>query len=93
MTRPLSPEQLDRLRWLLEQQDRRLANHPETLHHVTVQLDTDNLWAAQLEAMAEIHGVDIQVLMRRYLSMGFQADLDTLHASEGPRIGRNPRKS
>lgn len=40
------------LRWLLEQRQRRKAGHPETIHHVALELPTDSLWAAQLEGMA-----------------------------------------
>lgn len=89
----LSPEHLDTLRWLVEQRDRRQANHPETLHRVSVELPTDNLWLANLEAMAQLHGATPETLLHGYLIRGLEADLDEVLAAEGRRIGRTPRKA
>lgn len=89
----LSPQQLDTLRWLAEQRDRREAGHPETLHRVSVELPTDNLWLANLEAMADLRGMTWEALMHRYLSRGLEADLDEVLAAEGRRIGRAPGKA
>lgn len=93
MKTPLSPQQLDTLRWLVEQRDRRAAGHPETIHPVSVELPTDNLWLANLEAMADLHGLTREALMHRYLSRGLEADLDEVLAAEGRRIGRTPGKA
>ena len=92
MPNPLSIEELLTLRWLYEQRLRREDNHPETVHAVPLEMTTDNLWLAQLKDMARLQGVDLPVLVHRYLAQGFEADLDALMAVEGPRIGRNPRK-
>lgn len=93
MTTTLGPQQLDTLRWLVEQRDRRKAGHPETLHHVSVALPTDNRWAAHLEAMANLQGVTPETLLHRYLTRGLEADLDEVLATEGRRIGRAPGKA
>lgn len=91
--KPLNAEALDTLRWLLEQRQRRAAGHPETIHHVSVELPTDNLWLANLEAMASVQGVTPEALLHRYLTRGLEADLDEVLAAEGRRIGRAPGKA
>jgi hypothetical protein len=93
MTNPLSREELLTLRWLYEQRLRRQDNHPETLHAVPLEMTTDNHFLAQLEDMARLQGVELPVLVHRYLAQGFEADLDALMAVEGPRIGRTLRES
>lgn len=93
MTTPLGREELLTLRWLYEQRLRRQDNHPETLHAVPLEITTDNLWLAQLEAMARLQDLALPVLVHRYLAQSFEADLDALMAVEGQRIGWNPRKS
>lgn len=93
MATPLSREQLDTLRWLLDQRNRSEAGHPETLHHVSVELPTDNLWAARLEAMANLRGATPEALLHRYLTRGLEADLAEILATEGHRIGHAPRKA
>lgn len=85
--------QKQQLAWLVEQRDRRQAGHPETLHRVSMELPTDNLWAAQLEAMANLRGVTPETLLHGYLTRGLEADLDEVLAIEGRRIGRAPRKA
>jgi hypothetical protein len=50
----LNAEDLTTLRWLLEQRQRRESGHPETIHHVSIDLPTDNLWVANLEGMARV---------------------------------------
>ncbi len=87
-----TPQNLERLRWLLEQRDRRRARHPETVHDVPLELHMDNLRRTELEAMAALLGVELPVLLHRYLALGLEADLDAMEADQGPRIGRNPRK-
>lgn len=93
MTNPLSREELLTLRWLYEQRLRRQDNRPETLHAVPLKVTTDNLFLAQLEDMARLQGVELPVLVHRYLARGFESDLDTLMAVEGPRIDRTLRES
>lgn len=83
----LKAEDLNTVRWLLEQRQRRESGHPETLHAVTVELPTDNLWAAQLEAMASLRGLTPEALLHRYLIRGLEVDLDEVMAIEGRRIG------
>lgn len=93
MTSPLSREELLTLRWLYEHRLRRQDNHPETVHAVPLEMTTDNLFLAQLKDMARLQGVELPVLVHRYLARGFEADLDALMAVEGSRIGRTLRKS
>jgi hypothetical protein len=81
------------LAWLVEQRDRRQAGHPETIHRVSVELPTDNLWAAQLEAMAQLRDATPEALLHGYLIRGLEADLDAVLAAEGHRIGRARKKS
>jgi hypothetical protein len=58
-----------------------------------VELPTDNLWAAQLEVMADLRGARPEALLHRYLVYGLEADLEELLAVEGRRIGRTPKKA
>lgn len=91
--KPLNVEDQNTLRWLLEQRRRRESGHPETIHALSVKLPTDNLWAANLEAMATLQGVAPEALLHRYLIRGLEADLDEILAGEGRRIGVAPRKA
>jgi len=68
----------DELRWLREMRQRREAHHPETVHQVVLELVTDNLWAAQLQAMAKVLEVDPNQLLHRYLVQGLEQDLDRM---------------
>ena len=69
---------LKQVDWLKDMQKRRLKGHPESVHDVTIELVTHNLWAAQLDAMAQVQGVELCVLLHRYLIRGLEADLKTL---------------
>jgi hypothetical protein len=59
-------------------QQRRESGHPETVHLVALDLHTDNLLAAQLQAMAEVQGVELVTLLNRYLGQGLESDLDKM---------------
>jgi hypothetical protein len=59
-------------------QQRRESGHPETVHLVVLDLHTDDLLAAQLQAMAEVQGVELVTLLNRYLGQGLEADLDKI---------------
>jgi len=67
-----------RIQWLREMQQRRESGHPETVHLVVLDLHTDDLLAAQLQAMAEVQGVELVTLLNRYLGQGLEADLDKI---------------
>lgn len=88
----LNAKDLNTLRWLLEQRQRRESGHPETLHAVTVELPTDNLWVAHLEAMADLRGLTPEALLHRYLIRGLEVDLDEVLAAEGGRIGYTSKR-
>lgn len=88
----LDPQNLNRLRWLLDMRNRRRDRHPETVHPATLELPMNNLQRAELEAMAALLGLEPAALVLRYLASGLEADLDALLRTHGPRVGHAPGK-